>query len=77
VLRWVEDQPDPIVFLILVGLYTWVSLPVAWGYIIINIATGYLYGLGVGLLVTFASATLGIILAHYLIKTFLVKYVER
>ena len=40
VLRWIESQPDALVFLILVFLYTLVSLPIAWGYIIINIATG-------------------------------------
>lgn len=77
VLRWVESQPDTVVFCILVGLYTLVSLPLAWGYIIINIATGYLYGLKIGILVTFASATLGIIIAHYIIKAFLVGYVQR
>jgi len=77
VLRWVESQPDPIVFLILVALYILVSLPIAWGYIVINAATGYLYGLQMGILVTFCSATIGIILAHYIIKAFLVKYVER
>ena len=40
VLRWIESQPDALVFVILVVLYTLVSLPIAWGYIIINIATG-------------------------------------
>ena len=77
VLRWLESQPDPLVFLILVGLYILVSLPIAWGYIVINAATGYLYGLKFGILVTFCAATLGIIVAHFIIKTFLVKYVEK
>ena len=40
ILRWVESQPDPIVFSILVVLYILVSLPIAWGYIVINAATG-------------------------------------
>ena len=62
---------------ILVVLYILVSLPVAWGYIVINAATGYLYGLQMGILVTFISATLGTIFAHYVIKTFLVKHVQR
>lgn len=76
-MRWVESQPDPLVFLILVGLYTLVSLPIAWGYIVINVATGYLYGFQIGLLVTFSAATLGIIFAHLIIKSFLVKHVEK
>jgi len=77
VLRWVESQPDPLVFIILILLYTLVSLPFAWGYIVINIATGYLYGLKIGILVTFCSATMGIIVAHFIIKSFFVTYVER
>ena len=77
ILRWVESQPDPIVFSILVVLYILVSLPIAWGYIVINAATGYLYGFQMGILVTFISATIGIIFAHYMIKIFLVKHVER
>ena len=77
VLRWVESQSDPIVFLILVGLYILVSLPIAWGYIVINVATGYLYGIKIGILVTFTSATLGIVIAHYIIKVFLVDHVKR
>ena len=40
ILQWVESQPDPIVFSILVALYILVSLPIAWGYIVINAATG-------------------------------------
>ena len=40
VLRWIESQPDALVCVSLVVLYTLVSLPIAWGYIIINIATG-------------------------------------
>lgn len=77
VLRWVESQPDPVAFLILVALYILVSLPLAWGYIVINIATGYLYGIIDGILVTFVTATMGILIAHYIIKMFLLSYVER
>ena len=77
VLRWVESQPNTLVFLILVGLYVLVSLPFAWGYIVINIATGYLYGMLDGILVTFITATIGILVAHLLIKAFLVQYVEQ
>ena len=44
----VEDQNGAVVFLALVLLYFFVSLPFAWGYIIVNIATGYLYGYGHG-----------------------------
>ena len=40
-------------------------------------ATGYLYGLHMEILVTFISATVGIIFAYCMIKTFLVNYLER
>ena len=74
---WAEAQPDPVVFAILVALYTLVSLPLAWGYIVVNVATGYLYGLKYGICITVGSATLGVLIAHCLIRTFLLKCVEK
>ena len=67
-LLWTELQPPATVLLIFVLLYTLVSLPVVWGYIVINLACGYLYGLLYGMAVTVVTATMGIALAHYLRK---------
>ena len=76
-LAYVEHQNDLIVFLMLVFLYGLVSLPFAWGYLIINIATGYMYGFVRGLLVTMVTATCGILIADLLIKTCMVTFVKR
>ena len=49
-------------------LYTLVSLPLVWGYIVVNLACGYLYGVTYGMAVTVITATVGIALAHILCK---------
>ena len=77
VLVVVEHQDDVAIIAVLTLLYVLVSLPFAWGYLVINIATGYLYGLVKGLLVTMFTATLGILIAHFIIKKLLTKYVRR
>ena len=74
VLVFVESQDDAVIFLILIFLYVLVSMPFAWGYILINVATGYLYGMIKGILITFITATIGIFIAHYLIRACLTKY---
>ena len=73
----VEDQNDFTVFPILILLYVLVSMPFAWGYLIINIATGYMYGLWRGLLVTMITSISGIVIAHFVIKRFMVTFVKK
>ena len=68
VLLWTELQPPYTVIIIFVALYTLVSLPLVWGYIVVNLACGYLYGLVYGVAVTLVTATVGIALAHVLCK---------
>jgi len=77
ILLWTEKEPPWIVLCIFSVLFTLVSLPIAWGYIVINMAAGYLFGVLYGLLVTVFCATIGIIVAHYIIKLFLTGYVKR
>ena len=67
-LLWTELQPPYTVLVIFVALYTLVSLPLVWGYIVVNLACGYLYGLVYGMTVTVLTATVGIALAHVLCK---------
>jgi hypothetical protein len=67
VLLWTESQPPAIVLLIFVALFTLVSLPVVWGYIVVNLACGYLFGFLYGLVVTVVTATAGILMAHLII----------
>ena len=44
VLIWAENQPPWAVIFIFIALFTLVSLPLAWGYIVVNLACGYLFG---------------------------------
>ena len=40
VLLWTEQEPPWVVTIIFAALFTLVSLPLAWGYIVINMAAG-------------------------------------
>ena len=73
-LLWTELQPPATVLLIFVLLYTLVSLPVVWGYIVINLACGYLYGVAHGIAVTVVTATIGVTIAHVLCKVINITY---
>lgn len=77
VLLWTESQPPAIVLLIFVALFTLVSLPVVWGYIVVNLACGYLFGFLYGLVVTVVTATAGILIAHLVILHCLAGHVRR
>merc|ERR1719458_1200030 len=76
VLLWTELQPPYTVLIIFVALYTLVSLPLVWGYIVVNLACGYLYGLVYGMAVTVVTATVGIALAHVLCKYVLARHIQ-
>ena len=57
-------------FVVFLMLFTAVSFPCTWGYMLLNIAAGYLYGLVGGILIIVSCATLGITLAHITIRKF-------
>eukprot|EP00096_Caligus_rogercresseyi_P007721 TRINITY_DN25716_c0_g1_i1.p1 TRINITY_DN25716_c0_g1~~TRINITY_DN25716_c0_g1_i1.p1 ORF type:complete len:280 (-),score=63.16 TRINITY_DN25716_c0_g1_i1:242-1081(-) len=68
-LSWIEAREnDNVALLAFIGLYALVSLPFTWGYIVINVATGYLYGFVNGLAVTLLTATTGVCIAHTLMR---------
>ena len=75
VLLWAESQPPWAIIFIFIALFTLVSLPLAWGYIVVNLACGYLFGALYGLLVTVFTATTGIFIAHIISKVIIVDYV--
>lgn len=77
VLLWTEHQPPGIILVIFVALFTLVSLPLAWGYIVVNLACGYLFGLIYGLIVTMLTATAGILIAHIINMHCLANHVKR
>lgn len=58
-----------------VVLFVVVAFPMMWGYIILNFAAGYLYGLWVGVLLTSLSATFGALVSFVLCRRFFVGYI--
>ncbi|XP_071526903.1 uncharacterized protein [Panulirus ornatus] len=77
VLRWVAVQEAWVVVLVFLGLFTLVSLPFMWGYIVVNVSAGYMFGTWRGLAVTITTATAGVLLAHVLIRVCLREVVHR
>lgn len=66
-LIWIELQNPWTVFAIIMLLFTIVSFPLAVGYLVLMISTGYLFGFLKGLLTVILGANLGIFIAHTVI----------
>ena len=63
VLYYLASLPTYQSALLFIALYTAVSFPMMWGYIVLNIATGYLYGLTLGVVITSVGAGIGSLVA--------------
>ncbi len=74
-LLWMENIDLRIAAVIFIALYILVSFPMMWGYIILNVSAGYLYGLLYGTLLTCGCALLGIFLAHEVTRRCFSEYV--
>ncbi|XP_046396826.1 transmembrane protein 64 isoform X1 [Ischnura elegans] len=70
VLVWVENQESWAIYLILVSLFTIVSFPFTWGYLFLNIACGYLFGIIRGFVAVVITAVIGVFIAHSVIRMF-------
>lgn len=68
VLIWIDSQNLWLTFTIFMLLFTLVSFPFAFGYLVLLISSGYLFGFLRGFLVAVMGANLGISIAHYTIK---------
>lgn len=71
-LLWLDKQEEWIVCVMFVILYTAVSFPMTWGYVLLNLACGYHFGLIIGTIVTIIAASVGIILAHIFMKHYFI-----
>ncbi|EAL38667.3 AGAP012406-PA, partial [Anopheles gambiae str. PEST] len=69
VLFWIETQNTWIIFVIFLCMFTVVSFPVTVGYLVLIIASGYLFGFIRGLLTVVIGANLGVAIAHNTIKS--------
>ena len=73
VLLSLEETDMWVSFIVFSMLFTVVSFPLTWGYILLNIAAGYLYGLCMGVFVVMTCAVCGLSIAHVIIRRFLAK----
>ena len=74
-LLWMEEVDLWAATIIFAVLFTLVSFPMTWGYIVLNVAAGYLYGVALGSIIVIMCAFIGVVIAHELTKRFLQEYV--
>lgn len=77
VLMSMEETDLWISFFIFTCMFTVVSFPMTWGYILFNIAAGYLYGFRMGVATVMVCALTGLSIAHFVIKRFLSDFVQK
>lgn len=76
-LLWLE-QTDPYVSVfIFLLLFIVTSFPMAWGYILLMVAAGYLYGYIYGPIVVLLCGTVGIIVAHLVMKNCCQNFIKK
>ncbi|XP_026871664.2 transmembrane protein 64 [Electrophorus electricus] len=74
-LLWVESLDSFVgAILFIVGLIT-VSFPCGWGYIVLNVAAGYLYGFVLGMGLVMVGVLIGTFIAHLVCKRLLTEWV--
>lgn len=74
-LLWVESLDSVVGVLLFIVGFILVSLPCVWGYIILNVAAGYLYGLVLGIGLVIIGVLIGTFIAHLLCKKLLTHWV--
>lgn len=74
VLLWVENQEHWLICVIYLGMFTLVSFPFTWGYTFLVISSGYLFGVPRGLMTVVVTGNLGVVIAHYSMRTLSTKF---
>uniref|UniRef100_A0A8C5PPG8 Transmembrane protein 64 n=1 Tax=Leptobrachium leishanense TaxID=445787 RepID=A0A8C5PPG8_9ANUR len=74
VLLWVESLDSVLGVLLFIVGFILVSLPCVWGYIVLNVAAGYLYGLMLGIGLVMVGVMIGTFIAHLLCKRLLARW---
>lgn len=68
ILLWLENQDSVIIATTILILFILVSFPFSIGYIVLVTASGYLFNVKRGLLLTVIGANIGLLVAHNTIK---------
>ncbi|MEE6463607.1 hypothetical protein FKM82_005974 [Ascaphus truei] len=74
-LLWAESLDSVVGVLLFIALFILVSLPCVWGYIVLNVAAGYLYGLVLGIGLVMVGVLIGTFVAHLVCKKVLTRWV--
>ncbi|KAL1501258.1 hypothetical protein ABEB36_006613 [Hypothenemus hampei] len=67
-LYWMESQDSLVTGISICTLFVIVSLPVSIGYIVLVLASGYLFGMITGLLLVVFGANFGLFIGHNILK---------
>lgn len=73
-LQWLEQLPLHFSLLVFICLFTLVSFPFGFGYIILNMMAGYLYGIVRGQLIVMLSVSVGISFSFILCRLWFKDY---
>ena len=76
VLDWLDGLPLWQGFLVFVVLFTIVSFPVTFGYLICNMAVGYLYGFFLGLAIVSVCVAYGCTVSFLVLRRYMKGFVE-
>lgn len=76
ILTWLEGLPVVESILLFVVLFTIVSFPFAFGYIVLNMMAGYLYGFVTGQFVVSVSVTFGLVISMGLCRRYFANYAQ-
>ena len=75
-LHWLERVDGRISGLIFVLMFTIVSFPMTWGYILLNMAAGYLYGFIVGMVTVVVAVLVGVATSLVVCRIFINDFVH-
>ena len=75
-LEWLQDVNGWISGLIFILMFTIVSFPMTWGYIVLNVACGYLYGFKIGTLTVVVSVIVGVMFSLICCRKFMREFVQ-
>lgn len=75
-LQWLEQLPLHQSLLVFIVLFTLISFPFGFGYIILNMTAGYLYGILHGQLIVMVSVAVGLTISFLLCRSWLKDYAK-
>ncbi|ESO08072.1 hypothetical protein HELRODRAFT_169800 [Helobdella robusta] len=69
-----EKSHSVLTVILFLCFFIFVSFPLTWGYVLLNLAAGYLYGVVSGVLVVSMCALVGVTTSHFVIRRYMVSW---